>query len=877
MVWNEKAGLPMGDRGSRQIRASRLLNYLELNVQGKSREAAANFQNILESANNSPLENIAISTNVQTSNYQKASQIRKLQLDALNDRILGKLTTDIQRTRYLQKFKDDPLTFSMLSGLLVANAANLRSSPGRDHLDVADEITKLVQLKHGYGKLNNAAHLAYAQSSEKDLKELLDVIDTRVKSQYGDTPAAEKEFAGDMSSLASMSSLTSAADIPSLLSLIASNDPNSAKLATAIQQTIIASSKSGYISGEYILKHSLASAGLPDSTYTQLARLAPLIEEARQNEVKKVINGDIHESDPRTLHTLNLSSDVGVSPDIPWLTIKDLNATTQQLQTQYGVDSLSGLTDLLNEELNKGASANFTKITQLNNHFKNISQHTKYHGALKNDFILNLRDKIGHGRGRYSAISGPIDRFAKKVGGVIWSVDDFVHSPFRYVADKLFLLEEKYPFLNPGKFVSNKLSAFQVGIAKNILSWSKGIATTATANKSWYAGIFRHISDFSGAFIHTNGDWKHASFHFMEIKKGNLLDWGARFAGFEKGWMGVKAKIGTSLWSGFSKMAPGLAAKVSKGALGKLVASLTAGTLSGGTTLAIQIGLMVIGEGFKKLIQFVRNTNGFRDKVLRRLPMLISAASVALAGIPAALLGGAIALGSALIGSLSLMFTTLLTTVFIPAIIFIGAAIGSLYLLTQVLDITIRLDSGIAENVANIVCTLAGEGAPNTSSNPKLAAGKCLAQLLSKFGINPLTENNAVGMAFNSFSAGLGNSAAAEEAKRSATSYKVFQCVGFDVVVDIMTGGSGTGFGDAKTLCDSPPSGYRPVFGVESCSPGDFFVDENGEYGHTGLFVSNDGPYIKCLDANGGGPGLVRDESSCVWPSSQIACCLKAN
>jgi hypothetical protein len=99
--------------------------------------------------------------------------------------------------------------------------------------------------------------------------------------------------------------------------------------------------------------------------------------------------------------------------------------------------------------------------------------------------------------------------------------------------------------------------------------------------------------------------------------------------------------------------------------------------------------------------------------------------------------------------------------------------------------------------------------------------------LLDGLGINPLNKGNAVGAAFTSFATALGNPAAAAEAARSATDYLAFQCVGFDVVVSMMTGGGGE-FSHAKLLDTIEPAGYDFVAGVGSCAPGDFFVDKMG-------------------------------------------------
>ena len=194
---------------------------------------------------------------------------------------------------------------------------------------------------------------------------------------------------------------------------------------------------------------------------------------------------------------------------------------------------------------------------------------------------------------------------------------------------------------------------------------------------------------------------------------------------------------------------------------------------------------------------------------------------------------------------------------------------------TARLDVNLSLDSGLGELVGNILCS-PEPGSEGTKSGRAQTAA-CIVEILSKCGINPLTAGNAQGSSWQCVLASTLAQSAIAELQRSATSYSVLQCVGFIVAVDVATGGSGTGFGNANSLATSPPSGYRFVAGVGSCSPGDFFVDVSGAWGHTGVFVGNAGAVIKCLDANGGGPGLVRGSDSCVWPSSKIAGCLKRN
>ncbi len=188
------------------------------------------------------------------------------------------------------------------------------------------------------------------------------------------------------------------------------------------------------------------------------------------------------------------------------------------------------------------------------------------------------------------------------------------------------------------------------------------------------------------------------------------------------------------------------------------------------------------------------------------------------------------------------------------------------------LDVNIGLDSGVGQFIGNVLC----EGG-DSGGNQKAKTAACIVEILSKCGINPLTASNANGSSWQCVLASTLAQSAIAELQRSATSYSVLQCVGFIVAIDVATGGAGSGFGNANSLGSSPPSGYRFAAGVGSCSPGDFFVDTSGAWGHTGVFLGVSGPTIKCMDANGGGPGVVRGSESCTWLTSKVAGCLKKN
>ncbi len=853
---DNEVSLPMGDRGSRKIRASRLLNYLEINVQGKSREAAANFRSILDSAKDTPLKNLRPET-AEGQTYKKANELRNLQYKLINDKILGKLTTAIQQTQYLKRFAGDPYTFSVLSALLAADAANLRPAPGKSTIAIAEEITQLIQLRSGDGALNNASHLAYSAKADQELPELTSAIEAVIQKEYGGSPEGQKAFRDDMSRLSSLPQLTTIADIPTLVDLVAGHDLNKDKLVESLRKNIIATTTSGFVSGEVLIRESLKSAGFPDTAFDQLSSLAPLIEEVRQNEVAKILGGNVLESDPRLLHTLSLTRDIGVSLDTPWRSRKDLDRSGLMLEEKY---KTKDLTAFLQAELAKeGKDANFEAIIEIVHHFKYRSEYERYKYALDHDVLFSVRDKIGRARGTYAATKAPIDRFSQKIGKTIWAVDDFIHSPFNYLAEKWEQLEEKIPLLNPARLISDKTTLGQLWIADKILNWSTGVATKASTSGKWYAGIFTHISDFSKGFVQAGGSWSHASFNFVEKKWGNILDWSARTILNKKDITAVKAAVASKLWSGFTKIAPGIATKLSNGAIGKVVASFLAGTLSGGTTILIQAGLMAIGAGLKGIWEFITNQNGFRDKIIRRLPAILSIASSAVVAIPAAVVAWVIATGSALIGAIGTLVTTLFSTVFLPALIAVGALIAGVFLLFQVFNITSHIDSG-PELFAAIFCNDDEASAETTApveqspGNSVLSCANCLVDYLTACYGPAVTgariQTTGIGCL-------LAKAVAPEVAaiiERSATSYTYLQCVGFVQASIACAGGSLEG----KNACNytSGAAGYQFVSGLSGARPGDPIVFNSsgtcsdGAPGHIGIMSQDAGALVCLVDAN---------------------------
>ena len=873
LKWNERAGLPMGDRGSRKLLASRLLNYLDL-VQGNTREAATSFQSIKDSAQSNPLRNAQPSTK-EGRELKKTLELRNLQIEIHNRQVLGQLATELEQTSFIKRFAGDRPTQIALAGLFAANAANFINADVPKNI-MADEITKLVQLNAGRtGSINNAAHLAYSQAAQSEDGELAEITAT-IGSFVTKNFESQETFIQESGRISHLSHILTVGDIPELLNMIAptASAEDRQKLSRALQTTIIRSTGDYYASGETLLSHAFNLAGLPEAEAKHLSSLAPYLEEIRVTELHNTVSGDINENDPRIQNTRNLTGEIGVSAHIPWLTQNDLKAQTVVLQKKYGSEDL---TSALQHELTQGDKADFEKISSIKNLFSNIEQHNYYNRTLESNVLYNLRDKIGKTRGRFAAIAAPIDRFSQKIGKTVWAVDDFIHAPARYLADQWGKLEEKIPILNPGKFIYDKFNGAQLWIAQRVLEWSDSLI----GKDHWASGLLTHISDFSRGFISEGGSWRGANFVFVQKKWGDLLDWGAKKAKFES-WQAVKAKIGGSLWSGFSKMAPGLAEKLSAGSLGKLVTSLIAGELSAGTTLLIQAGLMILGAGLTKIWHFITNKNGFRTNFINNLPIYLSAASAALVALPAAMLGGLVAFGSGLLALLGGALSALFTTIFLPALITVGSIILSIFIIFQVFNITKDTDSdnGFNQLVASAICNQGATSSDSsTAVSPAASAAMCIVQTLQDCHASPLTSSLLSSGGWKCAIAALTNPQVADAIYQSTSGNTYFQCVGFIAAVAAWIGKPITQI-NACLYVNNAPKGYRYLAGTNDVQVGDFFVIgssscSSASPGHVGVVCGVAGNLIKACDANYGVSGGVRNDGE--FAKSQITGIMRPN
>jgi len=209
-----------------------------------------------------------------------------------------------------------------------------------------------------------------------------------------------------------------------------------------------------------------------------------------------------------------------------------------------------------------------------------------------------------------------------------------------------------------------------------------------------------------------------------------------------------------------------------------------------------------------------------------------------------------------------------LQTLLVAGAVALGLLI-SFNLLYSSFSHTIELDSAPAQMLLSLVCDMEGNG-----DNPRVNAAICINEILSDAGLNPLSGSDINSPLWQQVVTALAGSAI-EALSRSAIDQAWLQCVGLIAAVIGQVEGVVWDPPDANQLPTLPPPGYRYAAGAGSCQPGDFFVMTGGTYGHTGIIVQDGGPYFLCVDANGGGNGVIRGPDSCTMLKSEIAGCLK--
>ena len=859
--------LPLGDRGSRKTRASRLLNYLDTNILGKTAEAAASYQAILDQADKpffAPNEQVADTTGKA---LQKSFEIRREQIKALQGGLIGKLTTNLEKTKFLQSI-EDVHTRVLVSQMFAVASANFRVPS--DY--TPEKINQLLLPLAGVGSINLVMHQAYSEHAKEMFAEISETIDSGVRQQYqGD----ETKYLQDVEKLRDLSTLSpDVSDIPWMVNhiAVAATAEEKTRLITALRSQVIISARGQHRDGSALLQDALTSAGLSGGDSAHFAGLFSSLEEMEIKERSSLLGSDLADRDSRLLSTSGLAAQLGVSRSIPWLKQNDLDKMTRQLLGEYKVSSLEAA---FTAESTKAGGPDLKKLAQIKDLVGKTNDFHYYQGSLRNSLSLRLQNTLAKGTGTFAAYKQPVDRFTQKLWKGYDKVDSVINWPARTLVNRLEKLQERFPLLNPAGYVLKRWNGFQTGIALRIHSWALSVHQAG----GLFGGFAGHISDFTEGFVKYNADWSSATHFFINRKWGNVLDWTAQKAFKQESWAALKGTIGTTLKNFAFKVAPGLSAKVAAYAaeIGLSFEGI------GLALLAVQVGWDVLSFGFNAIKNFLTNAGGFRDTVLNWLPVIIGGAITFAVGLPALMLAGFTGLGALALAFLAAIAGSLVT-LFLSAGLWSLAIVGGVALFTFViLNPTFQLDSGISQLETNILCDQSGN---NTSINPIANNALCIAKVLSGCQLNPLFQNELAEPSWKCVVAGLLVNGAVAQLQISQfldgwpTKVPHLQCVG------LAAAAAGSGFPQTNA-CNyaNPqftPNGFTYLAGCPNMQPGDLFIMgastcSDKSVGHIGVVIktSPGDDKFTCVDANFAGPGQVRSDASCFFMKDQISGCLR--
>ncbi|MBP9702196.1 hypothetical protein KBD69_00770 [Candidatus Woesebacteria bacterium] len=627
---------------------------------------------------------------------------------------------------------------------------------------------------------------------------------------------------------------------------------SSAQQLTSDQLLILASKK---VSKKLGLKNLDAATLLLIKKSLRETGLDSVIE-YRQNEMSLLVNG--HALTRAELKLIKL----GINPFYSFKSKLKLGFETNSLINEYNqANNLSGnsrlttLKQLEEHELNS-PSPNIQKIRKI----RSLSDYEYYYKNLTPKQARLLK-RTQFGRFVLELRSGLTE--AQRLGWEKWfdfesivtgkKLHEFIYSKWDEFSTNFSIPGTKIPLFKIFPWVTDQLKQFKKSSVKSIISSTK----TSTGFGSLVNWSFRQYE--LGGYTY-NG----ALAHIRKAAWSSAIKWGIAKVGLTS----VFKYSGVSVKRTVTRLLLKLGGRSLARAGSKTVLALFSALSGVGIALTVVFAIQTVIELFKLgwglLKEFISNSN-FRESII----LGGAAIGAVLLGIPAAILGFFTTVSGLISGAFINLLVAFVLSVSLP---FITSFTQNNIKNTFRLDVSINLDSGLGEFIGNILCN-SGEGGGQNNSRIQTAA--CIAEILSKCSINPLTASNAQGSTWQCMLASTLAQSSLAALQYSATNYSVLQCVGFIVAIDVANGGTGTGFGDAKTLLSNPPSGYKPVLGVGSCSPGDFFVDTTGTWGHTGIFIKNGGATSQVSDANGAGPGVVRGPGSGTWLSSKIAGCLK--
>lgn len=623
-AWGRSAegGLPIDDRGSNRILATRLLGYLENNIIGRAHEAAAAYYKILQQAEH-PLPPSNTPT-LESSNLDSLLKLRRSLIEAANARSIGLLQNQLEQSIFLKKF--DPKTRALVASMLAANGDVF--SQYSTH--TPEQINSLLIHQAGVAEVNNVIHSAYSTDAESDpttgrigeLEQLTNTIHKFIDDHRSD-------YTQDLQIIRQATLLSpNLSNLPQLVDRLIPNAPPNEKTAfiASLQTAILTSAQGQHVEGTALINTALNRAGYSAEVIPTLTTiLSPYVEELEISACPQLLIGDIFDKDPRLIGTFQLAVKLGVDPSIPWVKESDLQSISEKL-LPGSFDNPSLFQTAILEELNKGENADINRLSSLNQLANTHSQYRSYHSKLQSSSWLSTQEFLAKTSGNFAAIRQPYDRFVGKIWGHYENFHEFVTWPARTAFNWWDKQIEKRPWLDPVGFVYNRWTKVQKGVSLRIYKWAAHLP-----KGKWYSGFTRQIADFSKAFFKADANWSHASFLFFEKKMGNVLNWVANKAGHGT-FAALKKSIGASIKAFASKIAPKLTAKVAA-----YLAEITGSVSTAGLGLVV-LGLQILWDVGKFVVKKVKNFisavwNGNADNLYGFLPL-----------ISAAIVGGAIAM-----------------------------------------------------------------------------------------------------------------------------------------------------------------------------------------------------------------------------------------
>jgi len=381
----------------------------------------------------------------------------------------------------------------------------------------------------------------------------------------------------------------------------------------------------------------------------------------------------------------------------------------------------------------------------------------------------------------------------------------------------------------------------------------------------------RWLKNFRG----TKSGWgKFAQFNLRHYLKGGSTLNGAFFSGSREIWSKRVAKP-LLVWAGqhspavfkyattsLARTGTRLLIKIGGKALAKIgikaITALATAATAIGTVVSVISLVSLVFDLLKLAYDLVKNffTNPeFRKKML--LGGAIGSAFMALWN------------GIIFLPALSIIVLATLRNILLAGAIALGITAFGFFFFKAFTTMPADIDPGPAELLVAIFCD------SSSNNDPTANAAICIADILTKAGLNPLFAGSVNSSPWQQIVAQLASDTVKAIAK-SAIGQDWFQCVGLVAAAIAESGGGYWEPPNAKDLVNINPPGYDFVAGAGSCQAGDIFVDTHGTWGHTGVVIDpNAGAFVTCVDANYSGPGAIRNQDSCRYPKSLIAGCLK--